>query len=335
MVSVVVPVYDVEAYLPRCIDSIIAQTYSNIEIILVNDGSPDNCGQICDEYATKDHRIKVIHKENGGLSDARNAGIRIAKGDFISFIDSDDFVAPNFIEFLMRKIEHHNADIAQCDFFQFFDDSEIREQNPDDVNEYVLTGLEAMESLFLCSGKVNVTSCMKISRIHLFMQEENFFPVGRLHEDNFTTYKLFYRSKTVFTSSIKLYYYQRHACSITGKPFHLKRLDDVAAVTAAVDFVKARNIPLLAQAYYYYVAINFGLMRIIFDERTHTRWMVILKQLRENILTIPHDYMVYCTKHFRLQLFALRVGMKFYIITRPLILLMGRLWGRTRLMFIR
>ena len=110
-----------EKYLPKCIESIINQTYKNLEIILVDDGSPDNCGEICDKYALKDSRIKVIHKENGGLSDARNAGLDIATGDYVSFIDSDDYIHEKFYEILLNLITSNNADIAQCEFLKVYE----------------------------------------------------------------------------------------------------------------------------------------------------------------------------------------------------------------------
>lgn len=116
MVSVIVPIYKVEDYLKRCIDSIVEQTYENLEIILVDDGSPDNCGAICDEYAKQDSRIKVIHKENGGLSSARNAGIRVATGEYISFIDSDDWVEKDFIQKLREALVRENSDMSACLF---------------------------------------------------------------------------------------------------------------------------------------------------------------------------------------------------------------------------
>ncbi len=116
MVSIIVPVYKVENYLNRCVDSILEQTYENLEIILVDDGSPDNCGKICDEYSKKDKRIKVIHKENGGLASARNAGIKVATGNFISFVDSDDWVDKNFIKNLHNALTTEDSDMSACLF---------------------------------------------------------------------------------------------------------------------------------------------------------------------------------------------------------------------------
>lgn len=115
LISVIVPVYKVEKYLKRCVDSILAQTYPCLEVILVDDGSPDGCPAICDEYAREDRRVRVIHKENGGLSDARNAGIDAAKGKFLGFVDSDDYVHPRFYELLLQALKEEGADIAGCD----------------------------------------------------------------------------------------------------------------------------------------------------------------------------------------------------------------------------
>ena len=117
LISVIIPIYKVEQYLRKCVDSVLLQTYANLEIILVDDGSPDNCGKICDEYAEKDSRIKVIHKTNGGLSSARNSGLDIAKGDYIGFIDSDDWIEPDMYEHLLNDLLHSGSNIAMCDFF--------------------------------------------------------------------------------------------------------------------------------------------------------------------------------------------------------------------------
>ena len=129
LITVIIPIYKVEKYLPKCLDSVLAQTYSNLEIILVDDGSPDNCGAICDEYAARDSRIRVIHKENGGLSSARNSGIDICRGKYISFIDSDDFVSPYFIEMLYRGVHDFNCEIATVEhgvsFMEGKDDSVV------------------------------------------------------------------------------------------------------------------------------------------------------------------------------------------------------------------
>ena len=123
LISVIVPIYNVEKYLDRCVGSIINQTYKNLEIILVDDGSPDNCPQMCDDYAKKDSRIKVVHKENGGLSDARNAGMKVATGEYVSFIDSDDYISLDFYETLLETIVDNDSDIVECSVVKFYEDN--------------------------------------------------------------------------------------------------------------------------------------------------------------------------------------------------------------------
>ena len=122
LVSVIVPIYNVEKYLRKCVDSILNQTYKNLEIILVDDGSPDNCGNICDEYALSDSRIRIIHKKNGGLSDARNAGLDIARGNYILFVDSDDYIDETMVEKLYEALEKEKAEMSLCSFVYVNDD---------------------------------------------------------------------------------------------------------------------------------------------------------------------------------------------------------------------
>ena len=148
MVSVIIPVYNVEKYLRRCVDSVLAQTYQNIEIILVDDGSPDGCGAICDEYAKKDGRIKVIHKLNGGLSSARNAGLDIAVGNYIVFIDSDDWVDARFVEVLRNALVDNGADMSACLFCRAKDETAVR--NFTQKNTEIIT-----EDKFFCALQEN------------------------------------------------------------------------------------------------------------------------------------------------------------------------------------
>lgn len=137
LISVIVPVYKVEKYLKRCVDSILAQTYPCLEVILVDDGSPDGCPAICDEYAREDRRVRVIHKENGGLSDARNAGIDAAKGKFLGFVDSDDYVHPRFYELLLQALKEEGADIAGCDVKKVCKTEKIEEKEQQPIQRTV------------------------------------------------------------------------------------------------------------------------------------------------------------------------------------------------------
>ena len=126
LISVVVPVYKVADLLPKCVESILVQSYHNLEIILVDDGSPDNCGDICEQYAKKDHRIKVVHKKNGGLSSARNAGIDVHTGKYILFVDSDDYIDSKMIEILYQNLQATGADISICDYVPFSDKKQVK-----------------------------------------------------------------------------------------------------------------------------------------------------------------------------------------------------------------
>ena len=125
LISVIVPIYNVEKYLQKCVDSIINQTYKNLEIILVDDGSPDNCPKMCDDYAEKDSRIKVVHKENGGLSDARNVGMEVATGEYVSFIDSDDYISLDFYETLLETIVDNDSDVVECGVVKFYENEKF------------------------------------------------------------------------------------------------------------------------------------------------------------------------------------------------------------------
>ena len=237
LVSVVVPIYKVEQFIEKCIKSIINQTYKSIEIILVDDGSPDNCGKICDEYATKDERIKVIHKENGGLSDARNAGINIANGTYITFIDSDDYVDEKFIEILLQIIKRSNAKISMCGIKKVYND----ERESEDIkipDEEILTG----EEMILRLGDYpisNIVAWNKLYNINLF--EKIRYPKGKIHEDEFTTYKLLYESKKVAITNEKLYYYMQNEGSITNQKFNKSRLDIIQALEERSEFFKNKK----------------------------------------------------------------------------------------------
>ena len=209
LVSIIIPVYKVESYLRRCLDSIVSQTYTNLEIILVDDGSPDNCPQICDEYAAKDKRIIVIHKENGGLSDARNAGLDICRGEFISFVDSDDWVDEKYIEILFNLAIKQNADIAICE--NIVTDREIS-RTTEKFFSKTYSSKEALFQLFRRNQISFIVSWGKIYKRTLF--ESVRFPIGKYHEDDFTTYILFYNSKKIVYSSYRLYFYYQRAGSI-------------------------------------------------------------------------------------------------------------------------
>ena len=239
LISVIIPVYNVEKYLTKCVDSIINQTYKNLEIILVDDGSPDNCGKICDEYAKKDNRIKVIHKENGGLSSARNAGLDICKGEYICFIDSDDFVSLSFIEVLYKMIQINKTDIAQCNFLRFHDENEIANEGAISFEFSqcsIYDNLEMQNNLFKTNQVISTVVWNKLYKRSVY--ENIRFPNGKIHEDEFTTYIVFSKSENMCYISDELYYYRITDTSITGKAFNKARLDFIDAFSEKKKFYK-------------------------------------------------------------------------------------------------
>ncbi|NLK66988.1 MAG: glycosyltransferase [Campylobacteraceae bacterium] len=214
LISVIVPVYKVEKYLKKCIDSIINQTYENLEIILVNDGSPDNCPQICDEYALKDRRVKVIHKENGGLSDARNAGLDVMSGEFVTFIDSDDFVSRFYIENLYFLVKKYEADITITEFL-YIKDSQILALNESKISdEKVLVHQkdEFMQNIFY--AKIyDIGATRKLFKSSFF--EDIRFPKGRISEDLGTIPYVFEKASKIAFCKKQDYFYLIRDDSIT------------------------------------------------------------------------------------------------------------------------
>ena len=227
-ISIIVPIYKVEKQLKKCINSILNQTFSNFELILVDDGSPDNCGKICDEYEKKDNRIKVIHKENGGLSDARNSGLDIAKGKYIAFVDSDDIIHPRMYEILFQCINKSDSDIVQCKFKKFKNLDEVKDEldNYNETFEEYDNKTAIMD--MMDNNNINVNSWNKLYKSKLF--ETLRFPKGKIHEDEFLTYKLLYSSKKIAYVDQELYYYYQNDNGIMNGSSILKRLDRIEAI---------------------------------------------------------------------------------------------------------
>ena len=221
-ISIIVPVYNVENYLRRCLDSILAQTFSDWECILVDDGSPDASGMICNEYAEKDSRFKVIHKENGGQAIARNMALDIVSGEFISFVDSDDCIHPAYLETLYTNAIKYNADISVCSYADFTDTI------PNGIIEHTKP-IQNDAKVFLRNCLLNSVPkkpwilCDKLW--HRSLIDVLKMPVGRVHEDNAVVYKAIYSAKTVADCNDKLYYYFQNPTGTMKKP-NPKRSDD-------------------------------------------------------------------------------------------------------------
>lgn len=209
MISIIVPVYKVEHFLKTCIKSVENQSFFDWELILVDDGSPDKCGEICDEYEKKDPRIKVIHKENGGLSSARNAALDLPpKGDFVTFLDSDDFWHPEYLGTMVELQQKNAADIVQCDFVRGFATTFPL------LNEKAKIDVLNNHDVFL-KEKANIIMCGKLFKKSLF--DGIRMPVGLYNEDDWTTWKLYYKAKSIVVTNQALYYYTINPSSIMGQ----------------------------------------------------------------------------------------------------------------------
>ena len=211
LISIIVPVYNVEKYLEKCINSIINQTYKNLDIILINDGSTDNSGKVCDKFKSKDSRIKVIHKENGGLSDARNAGLKIANGEYIGFVDSDDYIAPDMFETLYNLTQKYNAEISIVSFYEIYNTKTIGVRDSRQLQQ--MNKIEAIKELLLDS-KIQSYAWNKLFKKNLF--ENLKFPTDKNFEDIATTLLLFEKANKIVLFEDPKYYYLRRDDSIVG-----------------------------------------------------------------------------------------------------------------------
>lgn len=245
-VSIIVPVYQVENYLRQCVDSILAQTFPDFELILVDDGSKDRSGQICDEYAKVDERVKVIHKENGGLSDARNWGMEQATGTYFMFVDSDDSIAPTMLERLHQGILKENADIAACNFHYCFEDDRSKDFTTD-IRPEVISGSE----IFYHRKNDRSYGYWTVVWNKLY-KSETFsklrFRVGKYHEDEFWANDIYQMNITVITIPECLYYYRQRDNSIMRKADIRKNFDILEAFQERID-VYLREEQYSAQAY--------------------------------------------------------------------------------------
>ncbi len=244
LVSIIVPVYKVEKYLNKCVESIVNQTYTNLEIILVDDGSPDDCGKICDEYKKADRRIKVIHKQNGGLSSARNAGLDICSGDYICFVDSDDEIAPDYVEILLKKQQEYNADIVCCLA------KEINEQSNENfiwksVQKDTVFSDNIIESYYKlrCGNDFDNTFTVAWNKIY---KKEIFndlrYTEGRIYEDSAILLLILNKCKRLVIVPNALYYYLRSFNSITKSQMNQQKIDSKTKnLVERIEFLKNNN----------------------------------------------------------------------------------------------
>lgn len=288
-ISVIVPVYDCEKYIKKCVDSILNQTFKDLEIILIDDGSTDKSGKICDELKLKDGRIKVIHQENKGVSSARNEGLKIANGEYISFVDGDDYLSEDMYEFLYDNLKKSGADISVCGIVNCFlkaDGSEKRVRQFSFNGSGLLSGKEAMSEA-LKSRIFSVNPVNKLFSANIFKGEK--FPEGKTSEDAFLVPKILLKAKKVFYSSETKYYYVRHESSITTSDFAHNDWYVVEAYKNHFEFIKENYPELIKEAEFRYIwAYIYVLDKIIVSRSKvkHSDYLRALNFVRKSALKI-------------------------------------------------
>ena len=273
-VSIIVPVYKVEKFLERCVESIIKQTYQNIEIILIDDESPDECPKMCDQYEIKDNRIKVIHKKNGGLSDARNAGLDIASGEYIAFVDSDDWIESDFIETLYMNAEREKADISVVGYQLIWEDGRIRRFSRDE--EYYVFDRENAIRELLKQKKFQCMVCQKMYRKQIF--ETIRFPVGKIYEDVAIGLSTFLKAERVVVSGKVKYNYFQRSDSIVNAKFDKRKLFFLECCNKIIDYSDSQNklFDLEAHTFYLRALMMFTLQLYQLDEEKYestVKWL--------------------------------------------------------------
>ena len=287
-ISVIVPVYNVEQYLERCVNSIINQTYTNLEIILVNDGSTDNSGKLCDELAKKDERIRVIHKENGGLSDARNRGIDESESDLVGFIDSDDYIDRDMYEILLKNLNNTDADLSMCGLYDVY--NSIPQAQVTNKETWELSSEQAIK-MVMEAKILSVTAVNKLYRKSLFSDLK--FEVGKIAEDAFIMIKLLDKCEKIVATNEKKYYYVHRENSITTQKFSTKFLNVIEAYEQNSNIILGKY-PLLKDVAqtrinwaYFYVLDRLLLDDNYNDKELENKLISYLKNHRKDILNDP------------------------------------------------
>lgn len=301
-ISIIMPVYNKEKYIEISLNSVLKQTYKNLQIILVDDGSTDKSGEICEEYALKDNRIEVFHKENGGVATALNLGLQKVKGDYISFIDSDDYVCPTFCEELYDLLLENDADISECEFFRISArDSEKSQEILDAENskynksEDVCDNMKALRLLYGPCGQAYVKKdikCNKLYKKEIFADIE--FQEGKLYEDDNTIYKILNKAKKLVSTNRRLYGYIQSENSRMRRDITRKMIDDTlyAFSHAASFFEQRKETEIEAKARRKYLEYCIELAYKVKISRNAEK-VQLLEEIKQN-------YINYCDKYMSL-----------------------------------
>ncbi len=298
LLSIIVPVYDVERYLQKCIDSILAETLTDFELILVDDGSPDDCPALCDAAAAKDARVRVIHQKNGGLSAARNAGLDVARGEWIGFVDSDDYIAPEMYETLYQAVQSTGADLALCDYAEVDEASEPCPQMHVSLSGAELTGQELLQN---ASGLMVQLAWNKLYRRAIFAQLR--YPEGKLNEDLFLIPEICLQTAKAVVVPEVLYYYLQRSGSIMGKSKTLRHYDAAEAAQRYWDcLVENGAYTALADAAQYVMG---SVSRVYWQLPLALRKEPRSKEMLKMQFVVVHKTRQYCTVPVRLWLQSL------------------------------
>lgn len=320
-ISIIVPIYKVEDYLERCVDSIVNQTYKNLEIILVDDGSPDNCPTICDELAKADKRIKVVHKENGGLSDARNAGMDISTGDYIGFVDSDDYVESDMFEVLVDAIEENNADISCCRYTKVWDDGET-EAIGNDEKVYVYEGIDGLKE-YLYAKTVDPFACAKIYRAELlgnktYTTRKHRFIKGIVGEDNPFNIELLKNISRMDVIGKSMYnYLQARQGAITSTTISQKKIDSVFYWDSVSKDCKENYPELFEYALRRQALFYVGLYNRIYKDNTYTKEVAVIRKFAKDNFRIIKNSDI-CEKSVKLSVQLIAKAPKLYAVVMRL-----------------
>lgn len=298
LISVIVPVYNVERSLDRCVRSITEQTYRHLEIILVDDGSPDECPRMCDEWAGRDDRIRVVHKPNGGLSDARNAGLNAMHGDFVAFVDSDDYVEPDYVGRLHAGIA--DADVSVCSIICEDSDGKVRQGSEPIVEKQDAVSSEEYLRRALLDWRL-VVAWNKLYAASIWNQLR--FPVGRIHEDEYVLHQVVGRCKNINVLLDGLYHYVSTDSSITHSGFSIRNLDRLEALTQRMEYCVSKNYrQCVALTFDKFIEdLDFASGLDWSDRKIHARLGEIFGQLRR----VPLSAGLFLSSKRRMQFFGL------------------------------
>lgn len=306
-ISIIVPVYNVEKYLKKCIDSILTQTFEDFELILVDDGSPDNSGAICDQYAKKDTRVRVIHKENGGLSSARNAGIEVAQGKYLGFVDSDDYIAKDMYELLYNNIIKEDADMSICGIYHVYEGKEPKQNS----EKYMILNRDEAMVLIFHGNQISDHAVNKLYKKSIFSELR--YPNGKYHEDSFTIVGILDQCEKVVVDTKQKYYYYHRDDSITSQTFSEKHLEYITAWEQNEQKVLGRSKDIDEAAHQRVCFANFLVLDKIVNanvEKTISETKDIVNYLKSNYWFIMKNSIF--TKNRKLALNMLMGGVPLY-----------------------